>query len=270
MAASLPDASRRYAVAALACCLGATAVAASPPSLPLPRPTKDPIDLVAASSDVDYRNNRLRFAKVRITQGPMSIEADEASATGLNFENSEWTFSGNVRMQVPDGDLAASEAVVTFRNREIATAAIRGNPAEFRQKLKDSAQVAQGRARAIDYDVQAGKVTLTGDAWLSDGDNTIQGDKLVYDVTRQSVAANPGGTTPGGVRITINPQSPEFAGDKGKDKTKAGGKTGDTGGGQGTGKTSGTGGQTPPAAPPASPPASPPANPPTNPPGGTP
>ena len=259
MAASLPDASRRYAVAALACCLGATAVAASPPSLPLPRPTKDPIDLVAASSDVDYRNNRLRFAKVRITQGPMSIEADEASATGLNFENSEWTFTGNVRMRVPDGDLAASDAVVTFRNREIATAAIRGTPAEFRQKLKASAQVSQGGANAIDYEVQAGKVTLTGSAWLSDGVNTIQGDKLVYDVARESVAANPGGTTPGGVHITINPKSPGFAG--GNDKAKAGGK--------GAGKTTGTGGETPPTNAPGNPPSSPPADPPTTVPGGT-
>ena len=259
MAASLPDSTRRYAVAALACCLGAAAVAATPPSLPLPRPTKDPIDLVAASSDVDYRNNRLRFVKVRITQGPMSIEADEAAATGLNFENSEWTFTGNVRMRVPDGDLAASDAVVTFRDREIATAAIRGAPAEFRQKLKDSAQVAQGRANAIDYDVQAGKVTLAGDAWLSDGINTIQGDKLVYDVARESVAANPGGTTPGGVHITINPKSPGFAG--GNDKAKAGGK--------GAGKTTGTGGETPPTNAPGNPPSSPPADPPTTVPGGT-
>ena len=270
MAASLPDASRRYAVAALACCLGATAVAASPPSLPLPRPTKDPIDLVAASSDVDYRNNRLRFAKVRITQGPMSIEADEASATGLNFENSEWTFTGNVRMRVPDGDLAASDAVVTFRDREIATAAIRGTPAEFRQKLKDSAQVAQGRANAIDYEVQAGKVTLTGSAWLSDGVNTIQGDKLVYDVARQSVAANPGGTTPGGVRITINPDSPEFARDK--DKSKPRDKGGAATGGKGAGKT--TGAEPPPATPPTtSPTTSPTTTPttaPTTAPGGTP
>jgi lipopolysaccharide transport protein LptA len=262
MAASLPDTSRRYAVAALACCLGAAAVAASPPSLPLPRPTNDPIDLVAASSDVDYRNNKLRFTKVRITQGPMSIEADEASATGLNFENSEWTFAGNVRMQVPDGDLAASDAVVTFRDREIGTAVIRGKPAEFRQKLKDSAQVAQGRANTIDYDVKAGKVTLSGAAWLSDGDNTIQGDTLVYDVARQSVAANPGGTTPGGVRITINPQSPEFAGDK--DKTKPRDKTGGATGGKGTGKdtTKDSGTTVAPGGDSATPPA--------NPPGGTP
>ncbi|MFO1394387.1 MAG: lipopolysaccharide transport periplasmic protein LptA [Steroidobacteraceae bacterium] len=215
MAASLPDRTHRLAMAAIACCIGAAAAAATPPSLPLPRPTKDPIDLVAASSDVDYRNNTLHFRQVRITQGPMSVEADEASATGLNFDNSEWTFTGNVRMKVPDGNLSASDAVVAFKDRDIASAVIRGKPAEFEQKLKDSKQVAKGHGDVIEYDVKGGTVKLTGSAWLTDGDNTIRGDTLIYNVLNQSVAANPGGTTPGGVHITINPQSEDLSNGKG-------------------------------------------------------
>jgi lipopolysaccharide export system protein LptA len=54
--------------------------------------------------------------------------------------------------------------------------------------------------------VRNGTVQLNGDAWLSDGQNEIRGKTLIYDIGRQRVAANPGETDPGGVRITINPK----------------------------------------------------------------
>jgi lipopolysaccharide transport protein LptA len=216
MAASFPDPARARAAVMIICCLAAGAAAAAAPSLP--RATKDPIDLVAASSDFDYKQNRLLFQQVRITQGPMQVEAREASATGLNFENAEWTFTGDVRITVPDGKLAASSAVVTFLDKEIASAVIRGSPAEFEQKLKGSQQIARGHANTIEYDVKGGTVQLTSAAWLTDGDNVIQGDKLIYDVGRQRVVANPGGTVPGGVHITINPKAQQKPDDKGAGK----------------------------------------------------
>ena len=37
-----------------------------------------PINLEAASSDFDYRNNTLVFRRVKISQGGMQVEADEA------------------------------------------------------------------------------------------------------------------------------------------------------------------------------------------------
>jgi lipopolysaccharide transport protein LptA len=206
MAASFPDAARTRLAAAIACCFAAGLVAAAAPELP--RPSKDlPIELVAASSDFDYKKNTLLFKQVKITQGPMIVEAQEATATGLNFENSEWTLAGQVRITVPDGKLTSSDARVTFRDNQIAKAVIRGTPAEFEQRVKETRQLAQGRAKSIEYDVQGGVVRLDGDAWLTDGDNVIRGNTLVYDIAKQRVAANPGGTDPGGVRITINPKT---------------------------------------------------------------
>jgi lipopolysaccharide transport protein LptA len=207
MAVSIPDAPRRRKAGLLFFCAlavvgGAGAAAAA---------SQDPIDLEAASSDFDYRNNTLLFRRVKITQGALRVEAQEASATGLNFENSVWNLKGDVRITVPDGKLASSDARVTFRNNEIVSALIRGNPASFEQRLKESRQLAQGEAGTIDYDVQEGTVRLTGDAWLTDGQNVIRGSTLVYDIGRQRVAANPGGSEPGGVRITINPKQPEAA-----------------------------------------------------------
>ncbi len=148
------------------------------------------------------------------------MEAQEANATGLDFENSQWTLKGQVRITMPDGKLASDSATVTFRDNQIVRAQVRGTPATFEQRLKENRQLAQGRARDIEYDVRNGTVQLAGDAWLSDGQNEIRGQKLVYDIGKQRVAANPGATEAGGVRITINPEADaghQGAGDAGRD-----------------------------------------------------
>jgi len=201
MAASSHNFSRALATALLTAALISTAAAA-------PVDAQAPINLEAASSDFDYRNNTLLFKRVKITQGTLTVEAQEASATGLEFENSQWTLKGQVRITVPDGKLASDTATVSFKDNQIVRAQIRGTPALFEQRLEKSGQLAQGRAKSIEYDVRNGTVQLAGDAWLSDGQNEIRGEKLVYDISRQRVAANPGGTEPGGVRITINPKEP--------------------------------------------------------------
>src|SRR5512135_48452 len=65
--------------------------------------SKQPINLEAASSDFDYKNNSLLFRRVRITQGGLEVTAQEARATGLEFENSEWSLQGDVKITVPGG-----------------------------------------------------------------------------------------------------------------------------------------------------------------------
>ena len=201
MAVSSHNLARALAAALLTAALAAGAAAS-------PVDAQAPINLEAASSDFDYRNNALLFKRVKITQGPLMVEAQEASATGLEFVNSQWSFRGQVRITVPDGKLAADTATVSFRDNQIVRAQVRGTPAVFEQRLEKTGQLARGRAESIEYDVRNGTVQLAGDAWLSDGQNEIRGRKLVYDIGRQRVAANPGETEPGGVRITINPKEP--------------------------------------------------------------
>jgi lipopolysaccharide transport protein LptA len=167
--------------------------------------SQQPINLEAASSDFDYRNNSLLFKRVRITQGQLEVSAQQASASGLDFNNSEWRLQGDVKITVPGGMLQSTEARVTFRDNAIVSASIKGKPAAFEQQLKEKGQVARGRAGSIDYDVKGSTVRLTGDAWLSDGRNEITGNTLVYDIARARVQANPNEKDPGGVRITINP-----------------------------------------------------------------
>jgi lipopolysaccharide transport protein LptA len=166
----------------------------------------------AVAMDVNHRDNTAKLRDVVITQGETRIEAAEAFVKGgLDFENGEWTVSGNVRIRAEGGNLRADKAVVQFRNNVISRATITGTPAEFEQLRKDGS-TSRGRAPTIDYQTGAGTVSFRDNAWLSDGCNEITARELVYNIKAQSVQGQTAGaaTTTGGdgrVRIVIQPQS---------------------------------------------------------------
>ena len=202
-----PAADRGRRALALLACLAVFAQGL-PAAEPRGARTTGTVTLDAASSDVDYRSNTVVFRDIVITQGTVRVAATEARATGLDFDDSTWTFTGAVRITVEGGALRSDEATVRFAANRVASAKIRGTPAEFEQPRAGSAEVARGRASAIDYDVGAGTVTLAGDAWLTDGRNEIRGQRLTYDVRAQRVQS---GTRPGQsdrVQITIRPRQP--------------------------------------------------------------
>jgi lipopolysaccharide transport protein LptA len=182
---------------------------------------QQPISLDAASSVVDYKTNTVVFKDIVISQGDIKVQADRARATGLDFDNSRWTFEGNVRINVEHrGNLRSDQAVVEFRNNRIAKATITGNPAEFEQKRADSDQMARGHAREIVYDVNDGTVRLSNDAWLSDGRNEISGQLLVYNIREERVQATGTGQpgSDGRVHITIGPRGNIEPGHPGQSK----------------------------------------------------
>jgi len=202
MAASHPDRShvRRPLIGALSAALLLTAASAAsiiasaqqPAAQAAPPKTAKARDgeivLDAASSEVDYRSGTLLFRDVVITQGAVRVQAERARATGLDFKEATWTFSGKVRITVQDGELRSDEAVVTFVADRVTRAVVRGKPAELEQKLKDGGR-ARGRA-----------------ASLSDGRSDIRGEQLVYDINAQRVQAGKASGGDDRVRIVIRPQ----------------------------------------------------------------
>jgi lipopolysaccharide transport protein LptA len=201
-------------------CVAATgAVAADAPPSPAPLPVQSvprsaalsgdkPVNVDAASAEVDYRTNTLVYTQVVISQGDMRVAADHAHATGLNFANSRWTFEGHVRIDAEGGHLRSDEAVVEFKDNHIARATINGKPAEFEQQRANS-QTARGHADEIVYDVSDGTVRLSKDTWLSDGQNEISGPLVVYNIRTQQIQAATSPGTDQRVHITIAPQSPK-------------------------------------------------------------
>jgi lipopolysaccharide transport protein LptA len=181
---------------------------------PLAATCADPaivIDLDDKSLNINYRDNSAVLRAVTIRQCDNRIEADEARSTGgIAFENSRWTFSGNVRITASGGNMRSDKAVVEFRNNLISEAIITGTPAEFEQKRTDG-NTSHGHANTIGYVAQGGKITLRDNAWLSDGCNEITGKQLVYNIAAQRVEGQPRTSTTqtgdGRIRITIQPKS---------------------------------------------------------------
>ena len=163
------------------------------------------ISLDAQSSELDYKNNNLIFRKVRITQGDMSVAADQAQATGLDFENSRWVFRGNVKITMEQGQLASDEAEITFAKKLLSKAIANGKPATFEQRIAKTGKLAQGHADTIDYDVAKGVVRLSKNAWMSDGDREILGESLKYNVVAQTIVAESSEQGSQRVRIVITP-----------------------------------------------------------------
>jgi lipopolysaccharide transport protein LptA len=163
------------------------------------------INIEAQSSEMDFKNNNLTYRKVRISQGNMSVEADQAQGSGLNFDNSRWVFRGNVKIAMDQGQLSSDEAEITFANKLLSKAVVNGKPAVFEQRIAKTGKLAQGHAETIDYDVLKGVVHFSKNAWLSNGPDEISHDSLTYNILNQTVVADAAAQGSQRVHIIITP-----------------------------------------------------------------
>ncbi len=167
------------------------------------------ITLDAQSADVDLANNNVLFHKVKITQGAMSISADQGQGTKqttrLDFDNSLWIFRGNVKITMPQGQLNSDDAQINFTRQSLSKAVVNGSPASFAQKLVKNGRTAEGRADIIDYDAAKSVVRLSKNAWLSDGQTELRGESLKYNMNAQVIAAEATDQNSQRVHMVITP-----------------------------------------------------------------
>jgi len=164
------------------------------------------VDADDGEFDLREAEQHLR-GNVRISQGAMSIVAQEAVGKGESTDNSRWTFSREVHLQTRDADLRSSTATAAFLNGQLTEATVKGSPAEFEQRGVSADKRIRGRAGQIDYDIAKGIVKLTSDVWFTYGSNEFRGDVVVYNVRDEKVIVNPAGQSNGRVNIRIRPQN---------------------------------------------------------------
>ena len=165
------------------------------------------IHLESAGTQVDAITKQINLPMVRIWQAGYEIQAELGQAKGLNFDNSQWSFSGKVHITTPQGRLTADRATVTFQQHRITELHINGQPATFEQLSATNQTLVQGRAESIDYLVQGNNIRLSNKAWVKYGQNEFSGRTVVYDLTHQRVLANPEEQQGEKVHIIITPNS---------------------------------------------------------------
>ena len=175
------------------------------------------ISMESQGALIDLKTNSAVFTKIRISQGGMSISADQGQASqqrsnDLYFENNVWNFRGNVKITVEQGQLFSDDAQITFVNSVLSKAIVNGKPASFEQTVTKTGKPAKGHAETIDYDAAKHLVRFSGNAYLSNGDNEIRRQSdLIYDVLAQKVIAEEAEQNSQRVHITITPPPPKTA-----------------------------------------------------------
>lgn len=183
----------------------ATAPRTAPASAPLLINPQQPYHFDAASCDTNYKTQATVCRSIVLSQGSTRVRADQAQFTCMNCQDSRWKLQGNVRIDAqPRGDLRSDQATVEVRGNRIVRATVTGKPAEFEQQRADDLGMEKGHADQIVYDVDAGTVLLTNDAWISEGRDEMSAPSISYSIREQKVLATSSGANQG-VHIVITP-----------------------------------------------------------------
>ena len=182
----------------------ATVALAQDPNLRLP------ISLDAEEMDYDGKNSMLMYKGLRLSQGSISVEADEGRASSLDFADSVWHFSGNVVIDVENGHIECDSAQLQFSNHQLQHATITGSPATFEMQRQNSDVVTYAEAGRLEYDFAAGIIEFSEQAMITEGGNEISSNYLVYNIEEQRINARSAGEGEPRVRIRYTPSdSPE-------------------------------------------------------------
>ena len=177
-----------------------------------------PISLDADSSSFDRQSNSVVFEGLRINQGDFTIEADEAEASGLDFEMSEWSFRGNVRIAIDSANIESSTAEVTFQAHELLVVRLRGDPAMFEDFSAAREEAIRGGASLLEFDTTERTLRMTDGAWLSEGPNEFRGCDLIYDIDEEKITS---GSSECGEPVVITvlppPAEEDAGGESGQD-----------------------------------------------------
>jgi lipopolysaccharide transport protein LptA len=174
-----------------------------------PATSREPIVVNSVLSNIDYRTNTADFTDIVVSQGDTRLAAQRASATGVDFTNSQWTFTSQVEITLePRGTLRADQAILQFRDGELTQVTAIGSPAYFEQRRTDSRRPVHGHADRITYFPKQDTVRLDGRAQLSDEhDVEISSPVFVYNVRDDRLQADSPGERQGVHGTTTRPKT---------------------------------------------------------------
>ena len=164
-----------------------------------------PMDIDADNTTIDGKNSMIIFNGLRLTQGHISIEADEGRATRMELEDSTWNFTGNVIIDVGAGHIECDSAELLFDEFRLKRAIVTGSPAIYDLNRPGTDEVTHAESGRLDYDVEKGVIEFSEQATITEGGNQISSTLLVYNIAEQRINADSSGEEDDRVRITYTP-----------------------------------------------------------------
>lgn len=164
-----------------------------------------PWDMISETMTLDGKTSTIIYTGLRLSQGAVSIEADEGRVSNLEEQDSEWQFEGNVVIDIENGHIECAAADLRFSDYELRQALVTGAPATFELKRPGSEEITYAEAGKLSYDVDAGIIEFSDQATITEAGNQISSNFLVYNITEQRINADSTGSEDGRVRITYTP-----------------------------------------------------------------
>lgn len=118
---------------------------------------------------------------------PIYIESDRAERDGRQGIT---TYEGDVRLRQGSLRIEAERLTVhTDENDEVQRVLAEGSPAHFKQQPEAEEKPVSAEAYRIDYQVEQQVLELTTSALLEQGDATMRGNRIDYDIAKELVKA---------------------------------------------------------------------------------
>jgi lipopolysaccharide transport protein LptA len=164
-----------------------------------------PMDIDADNTTIDGKNSMIIFNGLRLTQGLVSIQADEGRAARMELEDSTWHFTGNVIIDVGAGHIESDTAELLFDEFRLKRAIVTGSPAVYDLSRPGTDEITHAESGRLDYDVEKGVIEFSEQATITEGGNQISSTVLVYNIAEQRINADSSGEEDDRVRITYTP-----------------------------------------------------------------
>jgi lipopolysaccharide transport protein LptA len=170
----------RHCALALAVALGASAQ----------NDAGDELQFSADSLVLDGPTNMMRAQQPRITQGNLRIAADDALATGFEFDEAgEFRLTGNVRVDVDMASMKANSAVFMYANGQLSRGELEGTPVSFSAVDAATQRKVTGYAGKMSYDNVARTLRMSGSASVQMETREVVGCDLIYDLRAERVTS---------------------------------------------------------------------------------
>lgn len=135
---------------------------------------------------------------------PIHISADTATR---NDQTGLTVYKGRVELSQGTMQIAGSSVEIRQNKNGLQTIVAKGSPAKYQQKPTAEQSTTYAYGKLLEYNIKTQKLTITGDAQVTQGSDTFSGNRIVYDMNESTVNAFSDSKTEGSrVQMVIQPK----------------------------------------------------------------